>query len=147
MSDPLLSAVGNSGAVPIEHNGRTYRIHAWTDKLRARYTRWAQKYVVDKLRQMREILSSSEYEKQFASLTKDIVDGEYSFGKPRLARLTETEDGITALVTVLLDEELMTDEEIKSLLTSKGDEILSTLQRLNGGEAQDPGDEDPKARM
>lgn len=145
MSDQILSAVGNSGGtVPIEFNGRTFTLHAWTDKLRARYTRWAHRYVLDELRKLKDILSPKEYNDQFTELTQSIIDGEYGFGKIRLQRITETDDGVRALVTILLNNDLYTDEEIDGFIQHRGDEILAALKSLNGAESvSDPGDEDP----
>lgn len=145
MSDPVLSAVGNSGgAIPIDHNGRTFTLHAWTDKLRARYVRWAQKFALDELRKLKGDLSPSEYESQFTKLTQDIVDGQYGFGQARLARMTETEHGIRALVTVLLNNDLYTDEEIDDFIVNKSSDIFRALKILNGM-VDVSEDDDPKA--
>lgn len=145
MSDPIVTAVGNSGGfIPIEYNGRTYKLHAWTDKLRARYTRWSHQFVVDELRKLKDILTPGEYASQFSALTKDIVDGEYSFGKIRLQRVTETDQGVRALITVLLNNDAYTDEEIDGFIKDRSDEIMASLQRLNGI-GGDGDDSDPKA--
>lgn len=132
MSNAIMSAVGNTGGpIPIELNGRTYHIHAWTDALRAKFTRWAHKYVLDRLRKLRDSLTPAEYTQQFNQLTADIVDGEYDFGGNRLARLTETDDGVRVLVTVLLNEDLVTDEEIDALIINRMSEIFAALRQLN----------------
>lgn len=146
MSDPVLSATGNAGGgIPIEHNGRVFTLHAWTDKLRARYTRWAHRFVLDELRKLKGELSPAEYDAQFAILTQDIVDGLYGFGQRRLARLTETEQGVRALIAVLLNNDLYTDEEIDDFIVSKQAVIFQTLKALNGVQGGGDGDEDPKA--
>lgn len=142
MSDPVLTAVGNSGGCTVvELNGKEYKIHAWTDKLRARYTRWAHEYVVKKLRSLRELFTPAEYEAQMSGLRRDILNGEYSFGRASLNSLTLTEDGLRALVTVLLNNDLVTDEEIEALVRERGEQILDQLIADAGGVKEEPGEE------
>lgn len=148
MSDPIIDAVGNTGGVvEIHHKDRVFKLHAWTDKLRAKYTRWVQQHVIAEFRKLKNTLSPEEYREQFAALTKDIVDGEYSFGKPRMNRVTETEQGIKALITILLDDDYLTDEELEDFIVNRQEDIANALRILNGDVDENEGDTDsPKVK-
>lgn len=146
MNDPVLSAVGNNGGcITIEHDGHVYKLHKWTDRLRAKYIRWSHKHLIENLRKTREFFSQEEYDKQMTSLTARIAEGEYSFGKKSLERLCETEAGTKALILILLNDDMITDEMLDSFIESKGKEIKKALFSLNGIK-EEPESEDDEGK-
>lgn len=143
----LVSVVGSS--FPITHKGKTYNLHQWNDRLRSRYVQWAKSYAMQTLRGLLKdkVFTGPEYQEAFNGLRRDLVNGEYEFGKPAIQSLISTTDGFHILVRVLLDDDSVQDDEIKSLIDERGEELFTIIADLNGGgEVEEAtGDEAPKA--
>ena len=142
--DPLLAATGNTGGYrPLVHNGRTFKFHQWTDELRARFLQWVKAYAVKELRDLRDagVYSPSEYNQAFAVLTRDILNGEYSFGRPTINSIVATQIGSHALVRTLLNDNYIPDEDIAALLRERLPEVEAILSELDGEVERVEGDE------
>lgn len=147
----LTKVVGNTGgSIPLEHKGRVYNFHQWTDALRARYIQWAKSYAMQALRTLQRegVFTPAEYQEAFNGLRRDLVNGEYMFGKPALQSLIATPDGMHILVRVLLNDDSIQDDTIKDLIENRGAEVLAILEQLSGVKTEDEDDvdtSDPKA--
>lgn len=150
----LTKVVGNvGGTIPLEHKGRVYNFHQWTDALRARYLQWAKSYAMRTLRALQRegVFSPAEYQEAFNGLRRDLVNGEYSFGKPAIQSLISTDEGMHILVRVLLNDDSIQDDEIKQLIEDRPAEVLAILEQFSAppsGDEDDSGEgeSDPKTK-
>jgi hypothetical protein len=145
-SDPVVELVGNNGGyIPIQYKGREYRIHAWTDSLRAKYQRWVEQHAIKRLRDMKDAYTPAEYHAERTGLRRDLISGEYSFGRDGMAGIVATEPGYEALVTVLLNNDLIPEDDLRDFLKNKLIDIQDALERLNPKPGESDEDEPGKA--
>jgi hypothetical protein len=116
-----------------EHDGKRYRLHVLTDRLRGKWERTLQRIAVENTAALKPHITAAEYREALADLRRDFGAGLYAFGGEVHGRYVETPAGFAAFLRVMLDDDTLTDDAVLALAAAKGDTIDALFQSLYPG--------------
>lgn len=117
--------LGNAGAAHVlEHNGKVFKVRLIDQAVKSAFEKRMYERAKHGLIELRDAMTKDEYFARLRELGDNYEAGEYELLSERGLKFIQTTQGVKFLLALLLD---CSEEELFSLLTSKGKEITSLI--------------------